>query len=113
MPESYPVDLYPITIRLASSTLSPYSDNSGSEYGMFSTTVTSTADLPSSTNNKDWKYKANNWNFWYEYSLSSYPTDGKVTFLLEDVRSSRATQATNVGLYLDIPYFDGIKAVTP
>ena len=112
--DDYPESLYPLTIRIASTTLSPYRDGvSSTDYGMFSTAVATTADLEQSTVTNDWNYNAKSWGFWYEYTIREYPTGGKVIFLLEDVRSSRATQATNVGLYLYIPYFDGIKAVTP
>ena len=121
----YPTSLYPIDVKFATNTLNAYNTSeTGTNYGLFGVSVESTADLlsasnfeqgynsPISTENTgsitQWYYQQanNNWDFWYTYSLKSYPTDGDVNIYLADVRSHiNYANVQNVGLFLYVKYF--------
>lgn len=120
--QSLQEDLFPITVRIASSTLEPYGDKSTSHTarlsGGFAVLNASTAtsvdgtSLASSDSENDWNYKSNTWNYWYGYTLNEYPKtgevwDGEVVIYLKDIRDAYA-QASNqgVGLYLDVANFE-------
>ena len=152
VPKEYPTGLYPITVEMATSTLRPYHDGMNNTLtarnGSFSVNLKSTTaannaskvvegDLETyanrawqTTNKQDWNYNADDWRFWYNYSIDSpayqmndddilldedgMPTqvDKTYTFYFEDVGSSdfRETPTTQVGLYFYINYFGGIRA---
>ena len=119
-PANYPPGLYPITVEMASSTLSPYSDTqAGTASGYYSVTIASTDMVNSSDNSTDWFYHAatgaswSGWGFWYEYSLKQRPTEiaendhVPLTLYLDDIRPTRleTNNISNVGMYLRIKYF--------
>ena len=118
LPDTYDETLYPINIRMATSTLEPYSDNGYSaRHGMFGVVIESTAALTGSSTRTNWNYKANSWGYWYEYSLPSMPymddpvNKGKVDLYFLDTRSNKAeTNPTSVGLFLEIPNFGGLRS---
>ena len=137
---------------MATSTLRPYHDGMNNTLtarnGSFSVNLKSTTaannaskvvegDLETyansawqTTNKQYWNYNADDWRFWYNYSIDSpayqmegddilldedgMPTqvDKTYTFYFEDVGSSdfRETPTTQVGLYFYINYFGGIRA---
>lgn len=109
-------DLFPITVRLASSTLQPYGDKTTSYtarlsggFGVLNAPTTRALDgtlLDTSNSSTDWYYESVNWNFWYGYTLNEYPDNGEVVIYLKDIRDfySQASNQ-NVGLYLDIENF--------
>jgi hypothetical protein len=116
LPDTYGEDLYPINIRMATTTLEPYSDDTSSaRNGTFGVVIQSTSVCtPTSTTTTDWNYKSISWGYWYEYSLPSMPdqggaNQGLVTFYLLDTRDSKSPRPTSVGLFLDIPYFGGLR----
>ncbi len=122
----YPETLYPIDVKFTTNTLNAYGTTQGTtNYGLFGVSVESTAHLCteevfedgyddpiSSTNyNADrthWYFQqgGNFWDFWYTYSLKTYPTDGIVNIYFKDVRD-HITYATvaDVGLFLYVEYF--------
>ena len=119
--QSLQEDLFPITVRIASSTLEPFGDKYTSHTarlsGGFSVLNASTANssdgtaLASSSAVNDWNYHSNLWNYWFGYTLQEYPKtgndqDGEVVIYLKDIRDAYA-QASNqsVGLYLDVENF--------
>lgn len=117
LPDTYDESLYPLDIRMATSTLEPYSDNGyTSRQGMFGVEIASTASLtPTSTTASDWNYKASSWGYWYVYSLPSMPhlgesNQGEVELYFLDITSSKGqTNPTSVGLFLEIPDFGGLR----
>lgn len=113
LPDTYGEDMYPINIRFATSTLDAYSDNSATaRHGTFGVEITSTnvPGVTNSTNNKDWNYKATSWDYWYIYSIPSYPEGGNVTIYFKDSTDKKGeTNPTSIGLFLEIPHFGDIK----
>ena len=122
LPEDYPASKYPIQLSMATSTLSPFSNNANSPTaasGNFSVDVRSTQELsdfpvavPSSdASSSDWNYAASSWNYWYVYSIpapaSKSVEDRTVTIYFDDIRESAGSgnRAKRVGLYFSLPYF--------
>lgn len=120
--QSLQEDLFPITVRLTSSTLEPFGDKSTSHTARLSggfavlngstATASDGSALVSSNNQNDWNYKSDTWGYWYGYTLNEYPKtgderDGEVIIYLKDIRDAYA-QASNqgVGLYLDVENFE-------
>lgn len=141
----YPVGLYPIDVKFTTNTLNAYGVKKGEkDYGLFGVGVEPTlkdkGDLKydltkeanfenynaitnpkSSTNTNDilhWYYQQADkpWDYWYTYSVKSYPTDGKVKIYFEDVRShihyddqgNTQNRIKEVGLFMSIKYFGKI-----
>ena len=133
LPGDYPVGLYPLTIRMATTTLNPFSisDNGASPQSvtfgvdMASTNNGSTIDgetltgMATSSNHTSWMYNSISWNYWYTFILTDKPTttvdgaettdedDHTYTIYFDDIRSLRApaNRADKVGLFLKIRYF--------
>lgn len=126
----YPETLYPIDIKFTTNTLNAYGTTQGTtNYGLFGVSVENTdilcdsdnfevRDTPpyfhtpiSSTltsNKTHWYFQqANNyWDFWYTYSLKTYPTNGIVNIYFKDVRSHiKYAAVADVGLFLYVEYF--------
>ena len=121
----YPESLYPIDVKFTTNTLKAYGIAQNiSNYGMFGVSVESTDALfssanfepgyntPISTSNTGqrthWYFQqaTNHWDFWYTYSLKTYPTDGKVNIYFKDVRSNiKYATVTDVGLFLYVEFF--------
>ena len=116
---NYPVGLYPITVKFATSTLNAFSDTSADQaHGSFGVAVESTADLTNSTTTNDWNYKAKDWGYWYTYEIPARPEGVddqhplKLDIYLDDVRGLRQTPASQVGLFLKIQYFGETRTLT-
>jgi len=128
----YPAGLYPIDVNFATSTLKAYGlTQDGSDYGLFGVKVESTSNLVTATNfepdyntpvsttnnanNNQWYYQQPNgkwWDYWYVYSVKTYPTNGWVNIYLQDVRSSiKYATVANVGLFMQINYFGKIYSL--
>ena len=101
--QSLQEDLFPITVRLTSSTLEPYGDKSTSATARLSggfavlNTSTETAagsvplpiyyysdgepntskPIPTGNAANDWNYKYTSWDYWYGYTLNEYPKTGE------------------------------------
>ena len=121
----YPQSLYPIDVKFTTNTLNAYGISQGTNnYGLFGVSVESTGDLftsanfetgyntPVSTSNTaqrtHWYFQqANNyWDFWYTYSLKTYPADGIVNIYFKDVRNHiQYDTVEDVGLFLYVQYF--------
>ena len=121
----YPQSLYPIDVKFTTNTLNAYGISQGTNnYGLFGVSVESTGDLftsanfetgyntPISTSNTaqrtHWYFQqANNyWDFWYTYSLKTYPADGIVNIYFKDVRNHiQYDTVEDVGLFLYVQYF--------
>lgn len=113
LPDTYGEDMYPINIRFATSTLDAYSDNSATaRHGTFGVEIASTnvSGVTNSTTSTDWNYKATTWDYWYIYSIPSYPEGGNVTIYFKDSTNKKGeTNPTSIGLFLEIPHFGDIK----
>ena len=119
LPGNYPVGLYPITVKFATSTLNAFSDTSADQaHGSFGVAVESTADLTNSTTTNAWNYKAKDWGYWYTYEIPARPEGVddqhllKLDIYLDDVRGLRETRASQVGLFLKIQYFGETQTLT-
>lgn len=134
IPGNYPAGLYPIRVRMASTTLNPfkyevdgveddniYVETAGTENG---NTVDDEvlAGMTYVTTANKWNTRATGspWNYWYFFDLLSKPTttdsggqtvedmsDKLYTVYFDDTRPLRAAanQADGVGLFLKIKYF--------
>lgn len=128
----YPASLYPIDIKFTTNTLNAYGTTQGTNnYGLFGVSIEETSSLTnaanfetgynspvSSTNyNNDrthWYFQQadNYWDFWYTYSLKTYPANGKVEIYFKDVRDHiKYATVTDVGLFLNIKYFGKIYSI--
>ena len=122
-------DLFPLTVRIASSTLEPFGDKTTSATarlsGGFAIENASTARsmdgtaLSSSNSVNDWNYKSDTWGYWYDYTLQEYPKtgserDGEVVIYLKDIRDAYAQSSEQaVGLYLDVANFQPYGLTIP
>lgn len=134
IPGNYPAGLYPIRVRMASSTLNPfkyevngveddniYVETSGTENGDI-VDGESLAGMTYVTTANKWNTRATGspWNYWYFFDIISKPTttdsggqtvedmsDKLYTVYFDDTRPLRAAanQADGVGLFLKIKYF--------
>ena len=128
----YPEGLYPIDVKFATSTLKAYGlTPTGTDYGLFGVSVEGTSNLTDATNfepnyntpisstangsRTQWYYQQPNgkwWDYWYVYSVKTYPTNGMVNIYLQDVRSSiKYATVANVGLFLNVNYFGKIYSL--
>ena len=129
----YPAGLYPIDVKFTTNTLNAYGITQGrTNYGLFGVSVEGTSQLcdednfeiefndPVSSTDFDsdrthWYFQQENnyWDFWYTYSLKTYPTngegtedDGVVNIYFKDVRDHiKYANVSDVGLFLYIKYF--------
>ncbi len=140
IPGNYPSGLYPIKIRMASTTLNPYkvicdgvenSDVQVVKEGTENRTILDGEELAGmsfvQTNNWNYRKSGEPWDFWYTYTIVSKPTieDGGATvedtnpktytIYFDDIRPLRdaGNRAANIGLFLKIKYFGDAVAVTP
>lgn len=106
LPSDYPASLYPVKVKLYSSTLVPFSDSGASDpAGSFNVGVTETENLPSSTQSSDWNYDANLWDQYYEYVIERSSSSKAYTFYLNDILANLDRTYTSVGLYFEIDGF--------
>lgn len=116
LPESLHGDMFPLELRMATSTLEPFGDGVSSYqtrlsggFGILNERTDQSLNgdsLPVGSNQTDWNYKSKNWNYWYTYTVNEYPENGEVIIYLKDDRGARAQASTqDVGLYLDIENF--------
>ena len=112
IPADVPQDVYPLKVRMYTNTLAPYSDNTaGARSGSFDVITKTTEFLTGTDAVNQWNWDANNWGFWYEYSVKYVESETPLTYTiyLYDRCSdyvSRPNIAT-VGLFLEIPNFGG------
>ena len=142
LPGSYPIGLFPINVRMASTTLTPIGCRIGSGEEddsvvvvMESTENGSTLDgitlsgFNYTTTPRPWNYREQGkpWDFWYSYTIQGKPmrpdgegnlvpvlTDTQCTMYFADTRPLRAAanRNTSVGLYLFIKNFGDVIPVT-
>ena len=107
LPDNIPSSLYPLTVKMYSSTLVPFSDNSATApHNSFNITVGKTDMLDATDQSAQWNYNANKWDSWYEYVINEPSSDNTYTvYLNEFVAEMMPTIKTNVGLYLEIENF--------
>lgn len=110
---NYPEGLYPAVVRIYSSSLSPFSDNSATEpHGSFTTVVGNTSALQESSQTTSWNYKAKSWGSWYEYVIQTPSADNKYTIYLNDILANMTTKPNQVGLYFEVVHYGGPTALT-
>ena len=141
IPGDYPIGLYPIKIRMASTTLNPFKvkrlDNNVEDDNIAVTmdgTENGTnldgevlAGMNFTTTSGQWNYRAASdpWNFWYIEELETKPTkeeNGETVedkdyktyrIYFDDIRPLRAAgnRPSNIGLFLKIKYFGDAVSV--
>lgn len=134
----YPAELYPIDVKFTTNTLNAYNtQQSGTNYGLFGVSIEGTSQLCDSVNfevrdeapfyhtpisSTDWadrthwyfQQENNYWDFWYTYSLKTYPNDGVVNIYFKDVRDHiKYATVQDVGLFLYVQYFGKNYSVHP
>ena len=103
---TYPEGLYPAVVRIYSSSLSPFSDNSATEpHGSFTTVVGNTSALQESSQTTSWNYKAKSWGSWYEYVIQTPSADNKYTIYLNDILANMTAKPNQVGLYFEVVHY--------
>ncbi len=117
IPANVPKNLYPLKVKMYSNTLAPYSDNTaGARSGSFDVITKVTSFLTGSANVNDWNYDANNWRFWYEYSIKYVESETPLTYTiyLYDRCSDYVSRPNinSVGLFLEIPNFGARKPLS-
>ena len=113
LPSDFPASQYPLKVKMYSSTLVPYSDaGSESPAGSFGVVIGPTTDLSESAYTSDWNYNAKSWGYHYEYSITSAPSDGKVTIYLYEVTANLGRTVNTVGMYVDVDSFGSISSVS-
>lgn len=108
IPGNLPKALYPITVRMYTSTLVPYSDaTAATPHGSFNVVTKTTDFLTGGDQPAYWNYDANNWGYWYEYSIDapSNEADRSFTIYLYDMSANYSRTINTVGLFLEIPNF--------
>lgn len=131
--DKYPELLYPLQVKLATTTLQPTGisiagvPQTNAVFGVQIRTTepgVAPAMLDAQNNANQWNYQEeeNYWNFWYTYPIVSVPRDGsgneiigpEIVIDLKDMRnsSSFSTIPNNVGLYLYIEFFGAANAVS-
>ena len=106
LPEDFPPSQYPVRVKMYTSTLVPYSDNSaGAPSGVFDVVVASTASLTQSTSSSAWNYQAQSWGQYYEYVIEQPSSDNSYTIYMYDIRANYSRTINNVGLYFHIDGF--------
>lgn len=112
-----PKELYPLTVKMYTGTLVPFSDApADSPHGSFNVAVGKTNSLGSTDTPSQWNYNANKWDSWYEYVINE-PGDGSYTVYLNEFAAERLPQVlSTVGLYFEIEHFGtpkGLSAAAP
>ena len=115
IPGNLPKDLYPLTIRMYTSTLTPYSDATASAlHGSFNVVTKATDFLTGDSRPAFWNYDANNWGYWYEYSITAPDNDNEddrsFTIYLYDMCANYDRTINSVGLFLEVPNFGARSA---
>lgn len=114
--DSYPEELFPLTIRIASANLYPFSDIDHNTVtpGNFSVSVTSTADLNQSSNQTAWNYQAKTWNKWYEYVVDTKTPGKEYTIYLSDMSASLASRSNiaSVGLFFSVKGYGPVVSLS-
>lgn len=132
LPKEFPVDLFPMAVRMASTTLNPFQmemNGSPLESTTFGVEMASTENgaeidgttlggMNYATTGNPWNYRAvgSPWNYWYTYTIITKPSEqDNVTYTIyfDDTRPLRAAnnQASNVGLFFWIKYFGDAQSV--
>ena len=111
LPSDFPESQYPLKVKLYTSTLTPFSDNSAtSSHGSFKVVVASTSDLQESNTTSDWNYGAKSWGSYFEYEIES----GKSfdIYLYENTANLVGRNFSTVGLYFQAESFGSMYALS-
>ncbi len=134
VPGNYPSGLYPLHVRIASTTLSPMAFGTDPNFGVEMAPTENGETLDGETlsgmdfsttwgaaGSRPWNYRKEGdpWNYWHTYSIVSKPvkteggqffedvSDKEYTIYFADIRGLRAesNRADTPGLFLKIKYF--------
>ena len=108
LPEDLPKELYPLTVKLYTNTLLPFSDNTATaKHGAFDVAVGKTDDLDGTDNPNNWNYLAKEWDSWYEYVIAKPSEDNSYTIYLNELIMDYFPERSinQVGLFFEIEHF--------
>lgn len=106
LPDDFPASQYPLSVKMYTSTLSPFSNSTANAAsGSFNVVVASTTGLQESAQTSSWNYGAKSWGSYYEYVIEEASSDNTYTIYLNDVVANFTRNISTVGLYLQIDGF--------
>lgn len=115
IPDNIPAGAFPLTVKMYTSTLLPFSDDAssaGAPHGSFNIVASPTGlTPPSSTQPSAWNYGAGDWGYWYEYEVSR---PGSYTFYFTERCADYYPDRllATVGLYFDVDNFGDMKSLS-
>lgn len=110
LPATLPNAVYPLTVKMYTGTLVPFSDNTATApHGSFNVAVDKTNFLDATDQSNQWNYNANKWDSWYEFVISELSADNSYTVYLNAFVEELfpALTKSTVGLYFEIDNFGG------
>jgi len=108
LPATLPEAVYPLTVKMYTGTLVPFSDNSATTpHGSFNVAVDKTDFLDATDQSAQWNYNANKWDSWYEFVINEPNATNSYTLFLNEFNLEQypARTISTVGLYFEIDYF--------
>ena len=107
-------EAYPLKVKMYTSTLMPFSDNTATApHGSFNIVSAPTTGLTNGTSDAQWNFNATAWGYWYEYVINEPNTTGSYTIYLYerglDYINSRTI--STVGMYLEIDHFGDMTSL--
>lgn len=106
LPDDFPASQYPLSVKMYTSTLSPFSNSTANAAsGSFNVVVASTTGLQESAQTSSWNYGAKSWGSYYEYVIDEASSDNTYTIYLNDVIANLNRDISTVGLYFQIDGF--------
>ena len=113
LPATLPNAVYPLTVKMYTGTLVPFSDNTATApHGSFNVAVDKTNFLDATDQSAQWNYNANKWDSWYEFVISEPSADNSYTIYLNAfVEELLPLIKSTVGLYFEIENFGARTAL--
>ena len=115
LPDDLPPDRYPVTVRMYSNTLVPFSDaGPTAPHGSFDITVGYITTLDATDQSNQWNYNANKWDSWYEFVINKPSADNSYTVYLNEFVAELFPEQvmSTVGLYFEIEGFGGRRPLS-
>lgn len=110
LPATLPDAVYPLTVKLYTGTLVPFSDSTPTApHNSFNVAVGKTNTLDATDQIAQWNYNANKWDSWYEYVINEPSADNTYTVYLNEYCYELFPDRvlSTVGLYFEIDHFGG------
>lgn len=115
LPNNLPDAVFPMTVRMYTSTLVPFSDSGATApHGSFNVAVGKTNFLDATDQPAQWNFNANKWDSWYEFVINEPSSSGAYTIYLNEFVAEHfpAQTLSTVGLYFEIDGFGGRRPLS-